>query len=202
MSCLAAPTPDTQQSGPATAPRPPAQAGNGSGPDPRAGSEPDRQHLRLDRRAHQMRTRMRPRGPVGQVRQTTIGGIAAQPLVHRLPADPVPACHVGDRSARPTPPARPDSAAPPRPAPPTSPAPSTALQATKEPAQTSGNQRQSQPGTRPCRPVTGTASPNRQPGGGTNVSSIYRARTMDSRGQLADCGLLARRLLLGPRRPK
>lgn len=56
-----------------------------------------------------MRTRVGPRTAVDQIRQPTLAGIPAQPLVHRLPRHPEPARHLSHRDAvenfqdRPTP---------------------------------------------------------------------------------------------------
>ncbi len=58
---------------------------------------PDRQHHRLDLRAHLVRTRSRPRAPVLQVRHPTISGITAQPAMHRLTADPETTRHLHHR---------------------------------------------------------------------------------------------------------
>ncbi len=49
---------------------------------------PQRQHPRLHHRRHLMRTRMRPRGPVRQVHHRALGGIPAQPHMHRRRATP------------------------------------------------------------------------------------------------------------------
>ena len=51
---------------------------------------------RLDHRVHLMRTRQRPRAPIGQPPQPS-RRVLAQPLVHRLARHPIAAGHIGDR---------------------------------------------------------------------------------------------------------
>src|SRR5581483_9293092 len=67
-------------------------------PPPRMIS-PELDHPRLHHRAHLMRARRRPRGPVRQPRQPTLIGIPGQPLVHRLPRHTTPARHLRDADA-------------------------------------------------------------------------------------------------------
>ena len=60
---------------------------------------PDLHNPRLSRRTHLMRTRMRPRRPITQTAQASLGGIPAQPNVHTLPRHPEPAGHLSHRGA-------------------------------------------------------------------------------------------------------
>ncbi len=141
----------------------------------------------LDRRRHLMRAGARPRRLIRQPRRPAAAGIAAQPLMDRLPRDAIPAGHIGGPHRSPTRPrpglpAPPGTAALPHPASPAHPAPSAAtspLIAGKRPGRLkAGNHHGVSPTYRNyCRLPTRTASATCRPGAGTKVSSIYRDRT-------------------------